>query len=129
MGLPASLVCTANPKDWAQAAEWFRRDAELGRLSWRWQLRYAVVLLELGDEAAAVALVAQVYARHPDAGDAYARLGWVKARAKEWEGAYALMERDAVAQRLSPVWQVHFAQVVARLGCIVKPLGVHCTTV
>ena len=68
-------------KNWPQAHELMRRDLELGRMSWGWQLRYAEVLLELGDEAAAVALVAQVYARHPDAGDAYARLGWVKARA------------------------------------------------
>ena len=74
------------------------------------------MVLELGDEAAAVALVAQVYAAEPNAMDGYARLGWVQARAEDWEGAYALMERDAVAQRLSPVWQVHFAQVVARCG-------------
>ena len=68
-------------KNWPQAHELMRRDLELGRMSGGWQLRYAEVLAEREQADAARALIAQVYAEHPDTGDAYARLGWVKARA------------------------------------------------
>ena len=60
-------------KDWAQAAKWFRQDTELGRITWGWQLRYAKVVFELGDESAALQLVEKVYAAEPDATDGYTR--------------------------------------------------------
>ena len=103
-------------KDWESARLLMERDLSVGRMSDDWQLRYAEVLMELGEEQRAVEIVAEVYATKPDAQDGYARLGWVRTRHKDWPGAQRLMEQDHVSERMSPQWCVHYAQAVARCG-------------
>ena len=102
--------------DWAGAKELMSRDFECDRMSCAWKLRYAEVLAEVGDEEAGLALVLQVYQQEPEAMDGYARLGWVKARRRDWEAAAELMGKDWQLRRMSPEWQLHYAQILARCG-------------
>ena len=100
--------------DWAGAKELMSRDFDCNRMSAHWKLRFAEVLAEVGEEEAGSAVVLQVYQQEPEAMDGYARLGWVKARRRDWEAAAELMGRDWQARKMSPEWQVHYAPVLAR---------------
>lgn len=101
-------------QDWQGAYAFMRRDFELGRMSWGWQLRYAEVLVEMGQDDAATELVARIYAQQPSATDGYARLGWAKTRTQDWQTAYTWMNKDHSAGRMSPVWEVHFSRLAFR---------------
>jgi glycosyltransferase involved in cell wall biosynthesis len=106
-------ACLANIKrsrlDWHGAKRFFLQDLALNRLSPESTLRYAEVLLELGDDRESFKLVDAVYQKVPDVKDGHARLGWVRARSLHWHDCIELMESDYSLGRMTPEWKLHFA--------------------
>lgn len=105
-------------RDWNAAEKLIKRDRTLARISWEWQLRYAEVQLELGDEVAALKLVERTYSQYPEATDGHARLGWAKGRnnGTDWYECIDLMGRDYSAERISAAWLLHYAYSLIQTG-------------
>lgn len=100
----------------AEAAVWFARDGEAGRMR-RWQfLRYVETLLKLDRLEDATGVVADYYSRHPEAVDGWATVGWAHHRQGRYAAALELYERDRVAGRLTPFWVLRAAECLARAG-------------
>lgn len=103
-------------KEWFGAAEIMNRDYKEGRLSPGWQVNLAQVYGRTGEMDRAISLIEDAYSINTDLKDGYARLGWIKATVRDWEGAFDLMNRDMEMNRISPVWQVNLAQMLGRKG-------------
>ena len=108
----------AMARDWPGALLLMERDLNAGRLSAAWKPNVAVVLAKQARMSEAEALVGQAYRENGALADGFARLGWVKAEAADWDGACELLERDDRAGTLTPLWRVNhvLAEAVAAAG-------------
>jgi tetratricopeptide (TPR) repeat protein len=61
-------------------------------------------------------LIDEAYCKDRNQKDGYARLGWILAETSDWAGALGFLEKDHEMDRLSPLWQLHLAQLYGRIG-------------
>lgn len=88
-------------------------DENVDHMSPEWRVHFAQIVMRCGDEEGAVKLVEQAYEEDPELVDGFARLGGLYRLHAYWAGAYNLMEKDVVAQRITPEWKLRYAEVVA----------------
>ena len=81
-------------QDWSGALAIMNRDLEEDRISPGWQVNLAQMYGRKGDFEYAVELIEQAYEQNPGIKDGFARLGWIKAETKDWQGAFELSKRD-----------------------------------
>lgn len=93
----------------------YQRDALAGRQSEEQQVRYACFLAENGDINAAKEKVSAIYAISPEFKDGFARVGGAL-RPKFRELAKTFFELDAAAYRISSVWRLNLAHLLAEMG-------------
>lgn len=74
----------------------------------------ALVEAKLGCFADSIPLIESAYAKCPTLRDGFAKVGWIKAEKKDWQGAFELAVRDYAARRSTPAWQVNVAQLYGR---------------
>ena len=79
-------------------------------------LNMALIYGRKGNYDEAKKIITGVYDKDADKKDGFSRLGWIKAEDKDWSNAHEIMNRDWESKRLSPGWQVNFAQMVGRKG-------------
>jgi len=76
------------------------RDLKGNRLSPGWQVNLAQVYGRTGEMDRAIKLIEAAYSTDSNLKDGYARLGWIKATVRDWEGAFDLMNRDIKMNQL-----------------------------
>jgi tetratricopeptide (TPR) repeat protein len=103
-------------QDWSGAFEIMNRDWEGKRLSPIWQLHFAQMIGRKGEFDFAMEIIDRAYSKDKDLKNGFARLGWIKTEEQDWSGAFEIMDRDWEGKRLSPIWQLHFAQMIGRKG-------------
>lgn len=102
--------------DLDKAFDSFNKVIELNPLNIDAMINMALVLGRKDDFERAGQLITEAYDKDPSRKDIFARLGWVKVKNKDWVGAFEIINKDWEAKRLSPEWQVNFAQVVGHKG-------------
>lgn len=64
----------------------------------------------------AMELVTSAYDENPVLKNAFAQLGWMLTKTRQWEKALEIAIEDERRNRLSPIWQVHVAQLYGRIN-------------
>jgi tetratricopeptide (TPR) repeat protein len=106
----------AEKKDWNGAFELAARDERLARLSPAWQVNLAQLYGHRGEFEHAVTMIQSAYEADSSLKDGFVRLGWIRAEAKDLEGALELSVIDERERRLSPPWQLKLAQLYGHRG-------------
>ena len=116
-------------KDYAKVIEWFDKDLFISgnheqtsdtysynnRSSPAWRLNYAQALAVTGDIDHAEKQVAMAYAENPALKDGYCRVAWSYfLDKKDYSSIEMRIKRDEDANRLSPIWRLNQAKVVAK---------------
>jgi tetratricopeptide (TPR) repeat protein len=103
-------------KDWLGVREIMVRDLTANRISPGWRVNLAQIYGRSGEWDIAFELIKDAYSADSELKDGYSRLGWIEAENQNWVNALEIMNLDREAKRLSTIWQVNLAQMVARSG-------------
>ena len=79
-------------------------------------LRQAAACVREGNDVSADQLVQKALQADSAMIDVYARLGGICRESRQWQRARFWMERDFVANRMSPEWQLRYAEVLLECG-------------
>jgi len=94
--------------------ELVRRDEVESRLTSGFTGNYAFLLALSGNWGEAIRKVENGYANSIDLKNGFSNLAWIKAKDRDWTAARDLAGKDFIKGRISPSWQLFYAQMIYR---------------
>ncbi len=104
----------ANSNNWQDALPYLLNDQTMERLKPEGHLKLAEGLGHCGGFQSAEAMVEMVYQQNDVVKDGYARLGWIKTKAKNGKGALSYLQKDRKLGRLAQEGHCQLAEMYWR---------------
>lgn len=99
---------------WPNVLDHIQYDGMEEKLSHEWKIYLAKIYYKQGKFYRTTKLINMAYDDNPDIKDSFIRLSWILAEKRRWQKAFEIAVQDEKRKRLSPIWQVHLAQLYGR---------------